>query len=163
AAVTGSTLNLSILPLLRDYAKAPFLLCAVLIMGCIVTRASTRPAVFALAAAGGVVMGVGLGFRNDLLLVVVPFVFVLTFLLPQLPRPVTARLIACAVFAAAFGLSAAPVLADYTRGTNTGHVTVLGLSAPFDAPLGIAPSIYEYGHFYLDTSAAAIITTYADR
>ncbi|MCU1385406.1 MAG: putative transrane protein [Acidobacteria bacterium] len=162
--LAGSTLNLSMVRYVRDYAKAPFIVVSLLIMGMIVTRARTRAHLFVLAAAGGAVAGVGFGFRNDLLVVVLPFVLTLLCLAPPLPKPqLPWRLAACAIFIAAFSISAAPVLADYAGGSNTGHVAVLGLTTPFDQELGIDPSVYEYGHQYLDTLANAIVTTFADR
>src|SRR5262249_53381663 len=101
-------------------------------------------------------------FRNDLLLVVMPFLITLTCLMPSSIAWRT-RGYACAAFAGGFLIVAAPILADYAGGSNTGHVAVLGLTEPYDRDLGIRPSIYEYGHHYLDTLGNAIVTTYADR
>jgi len=161
-AITGSTLNLLMLRYLRDYAKAPFILWSIFLMACLVTRASTRGRAVAIGGAGGVVVAIGFGFRNDLLMVVVPFLVTTAFLLPRSAN-FSVRASACAAFIAAFLIVAAPVLADYAGGSNTGHVAVLGLTEPFDHDLGIRPAIYQYGHHYLDTLANAIVTTYADR
>jgi hypothetical protein len=163
AAITGSTLNLLMIRYLRDYAKAPFILAGMFLMACLVTRASTRGQVLGLAAAGGLVVGLGLGFRNDLLLLIAPFVFTLAFLLPPAIAPAMTRAAACLTFITTFAIAALPVLADYSGGSNTGHVTVLGLTDPFDRDLGVSPPLYDYGHFYLDTLAHAIVATYADR
>jgi hypothetical protein len=162
-ATTVSTFNQSMMPFLRDYAKAPFILAAILVMGCIVKWGTTRVRLLGLAALGGMTVGLGLGFRNDILLVIPPLLFTVIALAPRGTRAVITRFAACLVFAATFVVTALPVLADYAGGTNTGHVSVLGLTAPFDEQLGVAPPIYEYGHFYSDTLAAAMISTYADR
>ena len=54
-----SPLQLRYLPQLRDYAKAPFLLTLVLILGLLVTRRFTRRRLFVLAVSYGAVAGIG--------------------------------------------------------------------------------------------------------
>ncbi len=82
ALVLGSPMHLGNLPHLRDYAKAPFLLAPILIMGWLAAGWTTRRRTPWLALLAGVVLGVGLGFRNDLLIAIFPVLVVLVALVP---------------------------------------------------------------------------------
>src|SRR5207237_10026565 len=44
-----------------------------------------------------------------------------------------------------------------------GHVALLGMMMPFEGPLGIAGSVYEWGYGYLDLFVNAILRSYAYR
>ncbi len=160
-AVT-STPNVMLVPQLRDYSKGPFLLAAILIMGWLVTTASDTRRLVALAAAAGAVIGVGIGFRMDLMIAVAPMLLTLAVLLPP-SVTVRARAAAMVVFLSVFVAAGFPILRGYAAGRNTGHVTLLGLGAPFDGPLRIEPSIYEFAGQYNDSLAYSIINSYAIR
>src|SRR6202011_4426560 len=110
----------------------------------------------ALSALGGGVVGLGLGFRTDLVIAVLPFLFTLAFLLPP-AASVRTRAVAMAVFLLSFAVVGFPLLRDYSKGRNMGPLILLGLTAPFNRPLGIQPSIYEYGSQYNDALMASII------
>ena len=72
------------------------------------------------------------------------------------------RILAAGSFSAVCALLAFPVLLAYAGTNNIWHVTVLGLMAPFDGLLAIASPFYSLGHFYNDTYANAIISSYAN-
>ena len=74
-AVSG--LHLAYLPSLRDYAKAPFTLILVFLLGLLVVRKATWKGTLAVSAAYGAVLGVGYGFRTDFLAEIPPFVLAL--------------------------------------------------------------------------------------
>ena len=83
----------------------------------------------AAAVVFGVVLGVGFGFRNDLLIVVPPWVLVVVC---GLPGPIwrnlgDSRVSRWRVSAVVFLIAAAPILSAYSRGSNSGHVALLGL------------------------------------
>jgi hypothetical protein len=159
-----SPLGLSILPHYRDYAKAPFVLALVLLMARLVVGPGRVGTLLGLAALGGGIAGIGLGFRNDLLITLVPFVIVLLALTPVAStRGWLFRLGAVGVFALTFAVVARPVLADYSEGSNTGHVILLGLMKPFDTPLGIDASLYDLGAWYDDSLGFRTIDSYAQR
>jgi len=81
-ALTFSTLHLHNLPHLRDYAKAPFVVALVLLaIRLIVGEVSVRRTL-GLALAAGLLTGVGIGFRNDLLVAIPAFVGVFAVFLP---------------------------------------------------------------------------------
>jgi hypothetical protein len=159
-----SPLAFSVLPNYRDYAKAPFILAMILVTARLVVGDGRAETVFGLAALGGLIAGVGLGFRNDILITIVPLVIALLALAPvAMPRAWLVRLAATAVFALTFAVVARPVLADYSEGSNTGHVALLGLMTPFDGPLGIERPIYDLGAGYDDGLAFEAIDSYAQR
>jgi hypothetical protein len=156
-----STPNLDLVPHLRDYSKGPFLLGVMLIMAVLVVRTTRARDAIAWSALGGAVVGLGLGFRTDLINAMLPFVFALAFLLPALPA--RARAAAIAVFLGCFAVVAYPLLGIYSRGNNIGPVALLGLTKPFDRALGIRSSIYEYGGQYNDSLIFSIVNSYAVR
>ena len=162
--MTLSPLQLRYLPQLRDYAKAPFLLLLILILGLLVTRRVTTRRLLLLAAAYGVVLGIGFGFRNDLLIAMLPFVVTVFVFLPLPFREgVPQKLAAVAVCAAAFAIPAFPIITAYRSGSNSGHAALLGLMTYFDKPLGVNRSVYDWGEPYDDGYAIKVIGSYSGR
>jgi hypothetical protein len=157
-----STPNIMLAPQLRDYAKGPFLLAVILIMGWLVRGPADRGRVIRLAIVAGTVIGLGLGFRTDLIIAVAPVVVTLACLVPA-TVPVRVRAAAIGVFLATFLVAGFPILRVYAKGGNTGHVMLLGLGAPFDGPLRVEPAIYEFAGQYNDSLAYSIINSYALR
>ena len=160
-----SAVHLGQLPHLRDYAKAPLLLGLLAIIAWLPMAGWDRRRLVAMAAVFGVGLGVGFGFRNDLLILVVPWVLIVVV---GIRGPIRANLglkgLALAVSGAAFLVVAAPILSAYSRGSNSGHVMLLGLMVkPFDSSLGVERSVYDWGDQYDDGLANRIITRYAER
>jgi hypothetical protein len=164
AIMTMSPLQLRYLPQLRDYAKAPFLLALILILGLLVVRPFTRRRLLALSACYGAVAGIGFGFRNDLLIAAPPF---LVTVFAFVPAPARAhfrfRLGAVAACALVFIICAWPIVTAYRSGSNSGHVAVLGLMTYFDRPLGVNRSVYNFGAPYDDGFAIKVISSFAER
>ena len=148
------------LPYLRDYAKAPFMLGAVAILGLIVSRPLTNRFLLWYAVALGALLGAGYGFRPDVM-IVVPFATVtLLFLLPGRLKKVFARnIVLLGMFFLTFLLFASPII--FTISENGGchyHFALVGLSLPFTLNLQITPSpLYD---FVLDTDA--MVRTYVE-
>lgn len=164
AALAVSAVHLGHLPYLRDYAKAPFMLALLLIMAHLARGPFEPRRALWLSGAFGVVLGIGFGFRNDLLITTLPWLAVVLLCTPVAIRARLSLKAAClAVSAATFLVSAAPVLVAYGRGSNTGHVALLGAMTPFDAPLGVTGSVYEWGYVYSDHLAGAMVVSYALR
>jgi hypothetical protein len=164
AMMISSPLQLRYLPQLRDYAKAPFMLTLMLILGLLVVRPFTARRTLLLAAAFGAVMGIGLGFRNDLLINLLPFFVALMFFLPvPLGTHLRTKLAAAALCLALFVVCAWPIVGAYRGGSNTGHVALLGLMSHFDEPLGVTASVYDWGAPYDDGYAIDIVRSFADR
>ena len=163
-AVMVSAVHLGSLPFLRDYAKAPFILGLILVVGYVATRSQQRRPLLLLSALFGIVLGIGFGFRNDILITVPAFVVVMLLWDPPRDRAGLGFRLAClGVAAAAFAVVAWPILLAYSRGSNTGHAAFLGLMTAFNRPLGIAGSIYEWGYTYQDAFARTVISSYSER
>ena len=156
--------QLGMIVYLRDYAKAPFLLGLMALLGLFVSRRMT-PRSFAVAAAAyGLVLGIGFGFRNDLLITVLPFVVTVWLFHPDGPfRSLKVKAIATAVAAATFLVVAWPIIRGYEKGSNTGHVALLGLTSSFEPPLGVRGSLYEWSDIYDDGYASSLIRAYSTR
>ncbi len=160
AAVGMSAHHLGYLPELRDYAKAPFILILMLILAHLVTPPFTRSRALTLSLLFGLVLGIGFGFRNDLLINIPPFLFCLFFVAPGRWRDNLRLKAGClAAAAAVFVVTSWPILHAYATGSNTGHVAVLGLTSNFDRPLGLTRPVYDLGPHYLDGYAAMLINT----
>jgi len=157
-----STPNMMLVPQLRDYSKGPFLLAVILIMGVLVVGPSDRRRVIGLSALCGAVVGVGIGFRTDVFVALVPFAVAVAWLLPRAVSIAT-RTAAIAAFAGTFVLVALPVFRGYTQGGNTGHVVLLGLAPDFDRTLRLEPSIYELLGLYNDSFGFSTINGYGNR
>jgi hypothetical protein len=165
AALSFSPLQLANLPNLRDYAKAPFTLGLILILGALVLRPWRPRDVLVLALAYGLLMGVGLGFRGDLLIDIPPFLIaVLVFL----PGGVLANglLKAGAISLAAVGFIATgwPIIKAtmVSTGSCQAHVFLLGLTSSFSDALGVQGGSYGWG-LYNDEYMWATVSSYASR
>jgi hypothetical protein len=163
-AVLLSAIHLGYLPYLRDYSKAPFALTLILIMGRLATGPLTWKRAIGYGAAFGLVLGIGFGFRNDLLINVVPWAAVVLLCLPGNLRANLDRKAVClAVSTVVFLITARPILSAYSNGSNSGHVALLGLMTAFDGPLGLAGSVYDWGYFYNDGFAYRLINSFTYR
>jgi hypothetical protein len=164
AAITISPVHLANLPGLRDYAKAPFILGLILIAARLARHVHSKRSTFALSGLFGAVLGVGFGFRNDIVIVAPLFVVgLLAWEPPRDGRGIRTRVAAIAIAATTFMAVALPILSGYTQGSNSGHVALMGLMTPFDRPLGIAGSVYEWGHVYSDGFGDTLIQSYSER
>jgi hypothetical protein len=164
-ALAISSTHLTNLPQLRDYAKAPFTLGLVLILGLLVTRPVTRSTVLLLAAAYGVVLGIGYGFRTDFLANLPILVIVLfAFLDGGVTKNLALKAAASVAFLATFIVVSWPASSTvYQKGGCQWHVALLGLQSPFDEPLRIAPAPYDFGYAYSDGYIDWTVSGYAHR
>jgi hypothetical protein len=152
------------LPHLRDYSKAPFVIAVIAVCGWIVSRRWQPARLRALAAGAGAIIGLGLGFRTDLLMMGLPAGVAILMAAPTAEgRSIRVKAEALGLLAAAFVLSAFPILRGYAAGNNIWHVIVLGLTDPFDAPLHVSATFYSIGPFYNDTYVSVTINSFAER
>jgi hypothetical protein len=147
---------------LRDYAKAPFMLLLILLLARLARPPFARRRALVIATVFGIVLGIGFGFRNDLLINIPPFLFCLFFVVPGRWRDNLKLKAGClAAAAATFVIVAFPIIRAYQSGSNTGHVAVLGMTSGFDSLLGVTRPVYDIGPHYLDGQAAALINMYS--
>ena len=159
----ASKIHLENLPHLRDYSKAPFILALVLITGYIVKLSPKLSTLLSLSAVCGTVLGIGLGFRMDLLIYIPVFLAVLFFFLPSRVLLGT-RIKATIVFFVCFFITAFPIIISLSSGGNTFHVILLGFMSPFNQKLNVVGSLlYEWGYLYNDTFLFTQVSSYAHR
>jgi hypothetical protein len=163
--VATSYTHLINLPHLRDYAKAPFTLALVLILGIIVTRPLRRRTLLLMAVAYGAVLGIGYGFRTDFLanlpvLAIVLFIF----LDGGVARNLGLKAAATALYLVTFLIVSWPISSlVYQKGGCQWHVALLGLQSPFDESLHVAPAPYDFGNAYSDGYIYWTVFGYAHR
>ena len=165
SALSLSALHLLNLPNLRDYAKAPFTLLLIFLLGLIVTIRPSWPRILAISAAAGLVLGVGYGFRSDLLIVIPAFVLTAFLFLDAGWRTrVMYAAAASAVFMATFYVTALPVInsVKQTWGCQW-HTAIIGLGADVTRDLQVEAAPYDWLDGMTDEFVYATSTSYAAR
>lgn len=128
---------------IRDFSKTPFILGTIALL-CFAAKYPMRRRYWILCAALlGALMGLGLGFRRDLLIVPPAVITALVFM----PRPPGAvwreRVAGIAVYGFVSLLLSAPILfAFQEHGALVGHDILVGTTAEHDATMGIQPANY---------------------
>ncbi|HWI17246.1 MAG TPA: hypothetical protein VNT81_05845, partial [Vicinamibacterales bacterium] len=165
AAIATSSLHLINLPHLRDYSKAPFTLGLVLILALLVTLPVRRLSVLALSAAYGAVLGLGYGFRTDLLInLPLLIITVFAFLPGGFAKHLALKAASVAIFLGAFYVVSLPITsAVATRGGCQWHVALLGLQPPFNDRLKMQTAPFSVGDAYADGYVIRQVRGYADR
>ena len=163
-ALAYSSAQLSILPYLRDSTKGPFFMAIALVVVLVWTRPLSRRTIVILCAVFGLITGIGLGFRPD---VVIWFpalgLAVLCAQHDTLVRRLANTALGSLVAVATFVVVGWPILTMYTSGSNFGHVAILGYTKPFDDSLGVRGGPYSRGYFYSDAYVNVAVDSYAKR
>ena len=149
---------------LRDYSKVPFIMACLFLTAWLVTRPTfDRKKVVGAAAAIGLLIGLGRGFRYDvdtcsLFAIASIAAFMPGGLLRNIPSKAIAIVVMCAaIYAGGFGLKQY----EEHRVAVPVHVIVQGLMTPFDCHLGVHRSFYDFGYtFGSDADAWAKVATY---
>ena len=173
-----SPLHLQMAPHLRDYAKAPFILLTFFLLAWLIKDQHRRTHILWTVAGLGALIGIGIGFRMDLLMTV-PAVLVIIGLLraPSTTWPKTAKLrlnflvryaawslVLVLVFFLALGLFGFPILkAGMEESGHFAHVALLGFLEYCDARLGVASELYSMGGPYSDYYMTAMVSAYSER
>ncbi len=159
--ISTSSLQLMFVPHVRDYSKGAFFLAAIPLAIVLASRARSRTAMLATAVAAGTVIGIGLGFRQDLL-IMLP-ITIACILLFRGERPWTdlsQKAQAIAALAITIGITAYPILSKFsTEGSNSYHVILLGYADSFDDGLGITRPAYRVQPYYDDGYIDVILRT----
>lgn len=144
--LTLSPVTLSMIVYLRDYGKAPFFIwCIVLLVSAARARTLRTTVLWALLA--GMTVGVGYGFRSDVI-ILLP-IGLLFLAIASRARDWSRRAGACASFVAATFLLASPMLTAVPPG-GSGFLVMEGLSEPFRAYLDLGSAPYDFGQRYSD-------------
>jgi hypothetical protein len=164
-ALCVSPLQLANLPNLRDYAKAPFTIALIWILTALVVRPWRWRAMLVLSFCYGLVMGIGYGFRTDLLIDIPPFLLTIALFVPGgVLRNVPVKMAAVVLGAAGFVAAGWPIIRTIvSSGGCQWHVLLLGLTSPFNDALGVTGGAYGWGHLYNDEYVWATVSSYAGR
>jgi hypothetical protein len=160
-----SSLQLNNLPNLRYYIKVPFILAIIFILGYIVTKQINKTRFILLAAICGATIGIGLGFRMDIY-IMIP-VCILTILLFNsfgIKNSILLKIVAVLIFLGSVIIFSWPVISYYSSGgSNIFHPFMLGFMPPFNDALGVQNTFYDTGYKYNDTFMGVTINSYASR
>lgn len=159
-----SSLQLGVLPHLRDYSKAPFFNAMLLITLIVVTRPSSARALIGWSAAAGALMGIAFGVRFDMMLFLAIFLAALALATPgSIREQWRMRAGAIAACLAAFAIVALPVLRSFELGNNSWHVIILGFAEPHQSALELRTPAYQLGSLYNDSFVSAVVNSTAIR
>jgi hypothetical protein len=157
-----SWVHLSYLPHLRDYSKATFLLALILVLGCLVKWGKRRVDIVILSAVFGLVTGIGLGFRQDILICIPPLIMTLFFFLPcGVSSNFRAKFEGLLISSILMLLAGWGPLFSMEQGQNGWHAAVLGLAPTFTNALGLNESIYQWVAKYDDKTVQAMVSIYS--
>jgi hypothetical protein len=157
AAIGALWFALSPLPLeyaasLRDFSKAPFVLAAIpLILAAAFRLEAARSLVLASAMLGAII-GIGLGFRMDVVVMVPIGLASIVLFRGRYPwAALRQKAVAALVLTAMLTLTSWPVLSRMAAGgSNAFHFILLGCSEWFDTRLGVEQASYTLLPFYSD-------------
>ncbi len=129
---------------MRDFGKAPFFLGALLVMGWLLKGGGRLARILPLAALLGLVVGVGLGFRQDLIVCVPPaLVVLLVCSLGEAGLGTAKRVLPAVLFLLAFCLAASPMFTRMEGGAQPYHPLVQGFSTEHRETVGLEQASYE--------------------
>ncbi|MCK5860979.1 MAG: hypothetical protein KAH38_00750 [Candidatus Hydrogenedentes bacterium] len=151
------------LPILRDFAKAPFILAVMLLSGTIAFKILSRRYFLLYSLLTGVILGIGMGIRRDMI-VFLP-ISILVLLLGSIKSKrydLLTRFLAVTLLIISFVLAGWPVHKSFMReGLLASHDTIMGFSSFSDRELGLlGPASYEK-HYLLNDMYSTIRSHYA--
>jgi len=132
---------LTTVPNPRDFCKAPFILGAIWILGFLVKQRRGHGAFLALALCYGVITGVGLGFRQDLR-ILLPVGILVLLVFAHGPLRLRVRAAACGLMLAGFIGPAAPILIAAQDMPGSTHHMIMGLAPICEKNLGVSHASY---------------------
>ncbi len=159
--------TLTILPSLRDFSKAPFILAAALLMLYLVRGKRVPRKIMGVALLLGLVIGFGRGFRQDILVCFVPAVAILGLgVAPAAQRVFKVRAAALAVFGGAFLIAAIPTFFTGNAGgggSMLAHDIICGFATEREADLGLERASYERVYYFSDAFTHAAGNSFGHR
>ena len=154
-----STLHLALVPHIRDYSKGAFIVAALPGIAALALGAYSRRVLWIVAAGTGALIGAGVGFKIDVLIMLPLAVICVALLRGARPwQALAEKTQIVGVLLVAWLVTAGPVMARQSEGgSNLFHVILLGFSDSFDTTLGIEKSVYAFLPFYSDDYVGRII------
>ncbi len=162
----SSPVYLSMCSELRDFGKAPWILAAILVLGVLIRFRHSGKGLLPYAVLLGVILGIGYGFRQDVLICLAPSLLVLTVAARvHGPRPLLWRAGATVTMVLLFLLLAQPVL----RGKKaldqsiSGHTMLQGLATKNEQTMAFGDASYEFNYTESDSWCIGLAQSYACR
>ncbi len=158
--------TVSMIPHFRDISKAPFILAVLALLAFLARTPQSGRRLIALSALLGLIMGIGYGFRMDLLVCLAPAGGVLLLFLPGRPswRQAVLRAAACAVMFACFAATSWPVYRErHNTGDTTFHNINGGLTDRQNNNLGLGGADYACIPLFHDGYIYDVVSDYAMR
>lgn len=139
---------LGMLPSVRDFCKAPFIIASIFCMGVLVKRPLAHRSLWGIALLLGLIQGVGMGFRHDVFVCTAASVCVLLFCGIPDGRKWAVRAVAVALLLGTFLAVSWPIRSAY-RGTGAPmHDICVGLATSSEDALRMSRASYE--RFYVN-------------
>jgi len=152
--LTVSPLALSMLFLLRDFSKAPFIIWAVALI-IIAHRARSDRGFVVAAAASAAMIGLGAGFRPDVM-IVTPLLFLLLVVSALAGRGKRGVAGGTVAVVAVLWLLTLPASMNGIRG-GFGMLLLQGATEPFTRHMRLDPAAFNFGKQYSDELALSTI------
>lgn len=117
----------------RDYSKAPFFTLALFGIGLMALHGRNRRIIAIASALTGLSIGIGIGFRQDAMIIIPLFILAASLFLPNGPvtRAPKDSLTAFLYFGLCFLAGSAGVIFALMEGANSWHVSLIGLLTEF--------------------------------
>ena len=160
-----SPVHLQMVPHIRDYSKAPFFLGTLLLAAYLIKKRRKWSTTLLSAAACGLILGLGIGFRTDVAIAMPLLVALLALFWPGALRATwLKRATAVGLLLAALVLTGLPILIEVFREAgHFCHVALLGLLRYCDYRLGVDARLYHLGNPYTDFYVANLVQSYVHR
>ncbi len=150
----------------RDFGKAPWILMVILVLGVLIRFRHQGKGLLTYAAILGAIMGIGYGFRQDVIICLIPALAVVLVV----ARVNTARTFAWRVSAAAtmvllFATLAYPVLMSKQQlgASVSSHTLIQGLASENEKRMGFGNGSYEFNLTEYDPYCVGLAQSYAER
>ncbi len=160
---TVSPAPITILPILRDFARAIFILPTILLL-CIFTskKYSTKTQIF-LSLLLGLVNGIGIGFRRDqLMFLILSLVIVFIPFSEKISvKNIAKRTVLLLLILTTFFITSYPILKSFQKfGTLGYHDTLMGFCSESEYLAGLEQNNYERVPLYNDLFVSALAETH---
>lgn len=150
---------------IRDFSKAPFILGALYLAALLAVKPRSWRGLFGLSAVLGLLLGIGLGFRQDAMIALPPALAAAALARGAAPLRWWMRAAAPAVMLAVFLLAGAPILRAISaeQGAVSSHTLFQGLSLETESKLDFSGASYSLLPAPADNLVHSVINAHARR
>lgn len=153
----------------HDYIKVPFLFASIFILGLLVTKSFNARNLRLLITIFGLILGIGYGFRPDILIVLPLAIITVLFFLPENGwRKFLRNGSLILILLVSFLITASPSFNlnknnENNNGSMLPHVIELGLANDFNQSLLMISSVYDLLPQYNDMASYGVGVSYGQR